>query len=555
MASQKNSICVVLLVLSSPAVANEFLKFQPKEVHEALSEDDIRTSLLEEIEGTLGTGAATKRLAELEASLKPIYAALPKNEHGNLGHSTVRYALHRLFVLRHGWNIKGLGANGGKWNASSPTGVLTDQVPSYIEEMFENRLEGKGLGLHELAIFAATIEHLIHREVVGKLGDAFNVMEILPTSNLSETEGFQVLDAYMMAYILGENLGNLTKLDAVELISEMPELFLTWHETQKFVLNIHERLAENHVTSAPLDFSRLASIVEAVGEEFGTFQDVECKSLKKSLMELESNSIGRVKLADFYKPALDGSWQFQESVDYLRQLGALDETESEEPRVIITNYLYSQTNCIASSGFYSVCCKDECEGLLGHLEEKLAASEATPAEITALVMDLPSSTVSAPRVLQPILVSRLDHIALHHGGAVPLHGRLFAQWMHHAYPRECPYPHLSGTTSQQTSDEWLSESGTEATATKEEMAQYSNATVKKRSTSLGESKDVALPWSYEEELLVVRSPSQSITNGKPMPPRMRSLVLLVAAGSLAVGLVQSFKTSLSKSDDYAKVVV
>jgi hypothetical protein len=233
----------------------------------------------------------------------------------------------------------------------------------------------------------------------------------------------------------------------------------------------------------------------------------------------------------------------------------LDETESEEPRVIITNYLYSQTNCIASSGFYSVCCKDECEGLLGHLEEKLAASEATPAEITALVMDLPSSTVSAPRVLQPILVSRLDHIALHHGGAVPLHGRLFAQWMHHAYPRECPYPHLSGTTSQQTSDEWLSESGTEATATKEEMAQYSNATVKKRSTSLGESKDVALPWSYEEELLVVRSPSQSITNGKPMPPRMRSLVLLVAAGSLAVGLVQSFKTSLSKSDDYAKVVV
>merc|ERR1719343_1639826 len=29
-------------------------------------------------------------------------------------------------------------------------------------------------------------------------------------------------------------------------------------------------------------------------------------------------------------------------------------------------------------------------------------------------------------------------IGKRHAGKVPPHGRLFAQWLHHAYPRECP---------------------------------------------------------------------------------------------------------------------
>ena len=36
----------------------------------------------------------------------------------------------------------------------------------------------------------------------------------------------------------------------------------------------------------------------------------------------------------------------------------------------------------------------------------------------------------------------MEQVASHHGGKVPLHGRLFAQWLHHAFPRECPYPHV-----------------------------------------------------------------------------------------------------------------
>merc|ERR1719168_547333 len=102
-----------------PIVADQFLKATPQVLKERLNEEDIKATLLEEIEGSLGAGSAASRLKLLEAILLPVFRALPKNENGRLGHSTVRYALHRLFVMRHGWNIRDLQGSRASWNASS----------------------------------------------------------------------------------------------------------------------------------------------------------------------------------------------------------------------------------------------------------------------------------------------------------------------------------------------------------------------------------------------------------------------------------------------------
>merc|ERR1740121_3146554 len=98
------------------------------------------------------------------------------------------------------------------------------------------------------------------------------------------------------------------------------------------------------------------------------------------------------------------------------------------------------------SNYFSVCCPDVCGILLDILERSIGQPSATPSRIIELVSALPSNTVVAPRQLSPVLLSRLDDIANLHGGRVPLHGRLFMQWMHHAFMRECPYPHAAGTT-------------------------------------------------------------------------------------------------------------
>merc|ERR1712151_922302 len=109
---------------------------------------------------------------------------------------------------------------------------------------------------------------------------------------------------------------------------------------------------------------------------------------------------------------------------------------------------------------------------MGRVEHAVAAPSASPSQIAGLVASLRSDTVDAPRILPVSLVTRLHEIADHHGGQVPLQGRLFAQWMHHAYPLECPYPHVAGSTSSLTPDEWLDESGAEEFAAPHEEVMH-----------------------------------------------------------------------------------
>jgi|Transcript_7933 hypothetical protein len=517
------------------ASATEFLKGGPKYLHESLSEEEVKSSLLQEIEGTLGAGSATRRLDELEALLKPIYSALPKNEYGKLGHAAGRYALNRLFVMRHGWKINGIASKSGSWNGSSPAGVLKDQVPEYVQSIFEQRLGGHGLGLYELAILASTLEHLIHTETSSKLGATFHVHNLSPNVKLDETLADDVLDTYVMAYIVGESLANMSLAEAQSLKAEMPGMFIAWKNTQAFVRRIRADVASN----SEIDFNTMTKIADAVGEQFGSFFSTQCLIMKEKMMSLGDGGRGRVMLSDFYRSHLDGSWQFQESVSYLRQLGALDESDPKAMSVVIPNYINSQTNCIPS-GFYSICCKDECEGLLGHLEAKLATPEATPEAIIRIVAELASSTMPAPVKISSVLTDQLTAIAEGHGGMVPLHGRLFAQWMHHVYPRECPFPHISGTTSQQAPDEWMIESGSDPLATQEEMLQFGEA----RNLASGVKNATfaeMMPWSLEEELLVVCTAPSSTPTQSPKSSSVRGIVLFVAIMSVAFGLLQNLK--------------
>merc|ERR1719169_390075 len=52
----------------------------------------------------------------------------------------------------------------------------------------------------------------------------------------------------------------------------------------------------------------------------------------------------------------------------------------------------------------------------------------------------------------------LDEIVGHSGASgVPLHGRLLAQWLHYAFPHECPYPVDSGVVAPKVASEWAQE--------------------------------------------------------------------------------------------------
>merc|ERR1712194_561077 len=161
--------------------------------------------------------------------------------------------------------------------------------------------------------------------------------------------------------------------------------------------------------------------------------------------------------------------------------------------VVIPNYMISQSNCLTSSGFYAVCCTNECEGLMRHVERDLAAPSASPDRIAEVISNLPSDTVDAPRNLSTALLGRLQDIANFHGGLVQLYGLLFSQWMHHVYPRECPFPHVSGATAPLSPSRWLKEKNKRTLeASKDEMRDYVNM-----ESVEGLDDVIELPWTGE----------------------------------------------------------
>merc|ERR1719265_678184 len=101
---------------------------------------------------------------------------------------------------------------------------------------------------------------------------------------------------------------------------------------------------------------------------------------------------------------------------------------------------------------------------MAQLENRLQSPEANTSEIMKAVEDiLPMSSFPAPsgqHKLNTTLRTRLEEIAgKSEAGLVPIHGRLFAQWLHYAFPRDCPYPHEGGAINPMTPMEWAEAKG------------------------------------------------------------------------------------------------
>jgi len=190
-----------------------------------------------------------------------------------------------------------------------------------------------------------------------------------------------------------------------------------------------------------ISFDTAREIASRILDDYHKVNDADCSDLKQALQQLEATP-GRVRLAAFYSKRRHLHWKFEEKLSTLRNLGTLDEANPDSLKLIIVNYAMGRQNCLDPSDYLMICCSNGCEDLLGHIEADVGTAFAAVEKIVALVSWLPSATVPAPRNLSENLLQRLNEIAARHRGRVPLHSRLFSQWMHHAYPLECPYPHM-----------------------------------------------------------------------------------------------------------------
>lgn len=198
----------------------------------------------------------------------------------------------------------------------------------------------------------------------------------------------------------------------------------------------------------------------------------------------------------------------------MRHLGILDETDPANPSLIIPNYIDSPSQLISTSDTFALTCMDECEQILAQVEDQIQAPYAVPERVAAAVAYISSNTQAArPDGFSPMMMFRLEEIARVDSGqdgtrSVSLHGRLFAEWLHHAFPRECPQPYYSGDDVQLIlPSEFNKLKGRHAAhASKDEMKAYADkAKDRVKVKHVSSDEDEELPWSEpKEELLIPR---------------------------------------------------
>jgi len=293
---------------------------------------------------------------------------------------------------------------------------------------------------------------------------------------------------------------------------------------KSLLLDIQDRVTRNR--GDKLNFQVGEQIVMRFIGQFGALQNEECFNLKRDLVKMESSTPGRVDIQRFHASGAkgDGGVGFIETASYLRRLGALDESVKNSQTVIIPNYINGPSNYISSGRHFSVVCKDECEDLFGHIERRVGGPEATASEVLAIVMGLSPREGSV--VLDDTVVSHLQEIAEVHGGKVPLHGRLFALWLHHVYPRDCPYPALAGTTSPIDWKEFESETHLPSAETLEEMEE--DAAQVEAGALFSESIPSPLPWDLQEDLLGEKAVNRN---------RFQGALPITLAGAFAILLL------------------
>eukprot|EP00401_Gymnodinium_catenatum_P074578 CAMPEP_0117562680 /NCGR_PEP_ID=MMETSP0784-20121206/55085_1 /TAXON_ID=39447 /ORGANISM="" /LENGTH=573 /DNA_ID=CAMNT_0005360265 /DNA_START=31 /DNA_END=1752 /DNA_ORIENTATION=+ len=552
MAPQHSTVPLVVVVLlaviasaSKPAGGQGFLGASHR--HGAgphSSEADFRAAM----GVVMGCGGdAGDRLAAVEHALEPMWRVLPKNQHGRVEWGMVRYLAHRYFMQRSSLLVRGFEPM--RQVAASELGaadILQEKVPSVVEGVLEGRRSSRGFSLEDVAALVATLEQLTW-DAEGTLLEAVYAQQRKSTKALlGHGELSWLLEAYMVHWILEADQGTVGIL--LQNRSLLESVFPKWPEIKGYLDGILRSMEFAHRRAPSPGRSRIAlsggfsfgDAHEAVGQitrTFASFWEGECQLIKESLVALDRTGTGRVSLSDFYGANSDGDLRFGESEAYLRELGALDESSAwRGKQVIIPNYMQGASNCIAMTQHYLVCCANECEAVLNEVEDAVGGPVARPEEILPVVGNMSGFDDAAPKV-DAALRSQLQRIADTHGGSVPLHARLFAQWLHYVFPRECPFPHRAGVASALTPSQF----GGGFMASEEDVSRH--AAGRGENASLIADHDEAqwmAQWSEDEELivdysLVLSAPWQGQRRVATIGAVLVGLALVVAAATSGGG--------------------
>jgi len=406
------------------------------------------------------SSAGDEYVIAMEAAMQGTYNALPKNKHGLLSRNAVAYLVQKYTMQEYHYSIRGSGPKPATADRSAnnyPRSSQQTSVPEMLENLIESRQGGRGFALRDAASLVIMMrklvmdlsETLVHEALFVLTNMSMLTWNEAELSSLSIPTVVKVIWAWEWLQWHGADKDMALFVDHMTLpthiMDEFGKLAMTLMETKFF----RERHSRNPFRARTLSMADTVQLAFEATQAMGMWQDHDCKTMKRYLRNLDPEDDGRVPLDTVYnQPQVYDTngeivFRFSESRDFLHSIGGLDESDPSNPQVLISNYVLGPANCYKSLAFHTFCCLNECDAVLTGVERSVGGPSAQPDVILPLLENLTTSSMDEPRPLSTGLVAKLSGIAAVNGGMVPLHGRLFAQWLHFAFPHECPYPHIT----------------------------------------------------------------------------------------------------------------
>jgi len=496
-----------------------------------------------------GDERPAQRIARIEKTLWHSFQAMPKNRWGQAMPRTVRHLVHSYFAAEHGWLLSGLEPHGMQVNMTDvhQMGILQERAPAVVDALLETGKSQLGLDFSDVVSVVAAVERLVLDESMALLRAAYTLNNKDSDELLDERALLDVLESYLFVFEQGAK-ANVSAVEAHQITKKLlAERGGSWADLTEFAQDAQLNYIFSHRDQlnpfVPLKFSFLASsqIVEDLALSYGQWQDAECRRMKSELVKLDPDSTGRVPLSTFYSQPKNAVYQFVESVDYLREVGAIEESLGGGPSVRIANYILSPTNCIATSSFFSVCCLSDCGHLMGEVEHMVQAPTASPQLLLGIVGNISLMHFDGEQVVTAELEAKLHTVAAQHAGTVPLHGRLFAQWMHFAFPLECPYPHVLQDSISLSPASWSSKKSYTSTEEQRQKFIEENAYGSEQEINM-----LAVHWT-DEEVMPLQEPHQARSFcGFVVRGIVQLVMLVLVLKTAAVGLAAVKRIEFSR---------
>mmetsp|Transcript_5064 Transcript_5064/g.11773 ORF Transcript_5064/g.11773 Transcript_5064/m.11773 type:complete len:575 (-) Transcript_5064:229-1953(-) len=477
-----------------------------------LTPDDLLLRAADETLG-MGHGVGLERLQVIRDTLSTSWRSLPKSYSGRVDRGALGYALNRYFMKTYSLSVMGLEMDVNGTITEAEQDPYLSEVSSFFAQMAPER----SFSFEEGVAAAVMIEELIanfEREI---LEEVYEQKEVQGT--LSDEELDPIMRSFTLNWLLHADPVLTVKAEKhpSSVIEEWPsvlDLLDGIPRNSKYFSGTFSKKASearkvtggiSNPMSVKYDFEDVHNLMRDFTRSFGNYTQIQCDTVRAKLTKMDTSNTGRVPLATFHKAALDGDWHFSESLTYLRHLGAVDESSAwHGPRVIIPNYIQSASNCLVAAADYRVCCQTQCESYMDVFEAAVEGPTAEPDVILALTAKIIEENSEGQFRFPSSLRQQLLKISRANHGRVPLHGRLFAQWLHYAFPSECPFPHVSGSVDKYE----LPPNFERALASTTEMRKNAAARVpsmkagaRPQSRSNEEESDWMTHWIHEEELI------------------------------------------------------